>query len=289
MTAAAGRIRSGDARRGGAGRGARRRLPRAARGFTYVSVIILVAIIGLVTATTLRLGATMQRAAAERELLYIGEQYSEALKSYAAATPAGQPQQPPTMKELLKDPRFPGVRRHLRKIFVDPMTGSAEWGVIYMGDKVGVLGIHSLSTAQPIKVSNFPARFQAFEGKQKLSDWVFTFNGQEAPPPGQVKPGQGTPQPGTPMTGSPMTGSPVTGAGGQGSNQPPGSPLTGAPTTSAPAPPDRTGAPPVQQPEPVEPEPAPEPPAEPPAEPEQVEPEPAPEPPAEPAEPPNSK
>lgn len=127
MTAAAGRIRTGSGVRGPL---------RPARGFTYVSVIILVAIIGLVAATTLRIGATMQRAQAERELLYIGEQFSDALKSYAGATPQGQPQQPPTLKELLRDPRFPGTRRHLRKIFIDPMTGKAEWGIIYMGDKV---------------------------------------------------------------------------------------------------------------------------------------------------------
>ncbi|GGY85246.1 type II secretion system protein [Pseudoduganella plicata] len=233
---------------------------RPARGFTYVSVIILVAILGLVAATTVRLGATIQRAAAERELLYIGEQFSDALKSYAAATPQGQPQQPPTMKELLKDPRFPGTRRHLRKVFVDPMTGKPEWGIVYMGDKLGVLGIHSLSTAEPIKVSNFPSRFQAFEGKRKISDWVFTFNGQE-PPPGQLpaKPGAG---PATPMTGSPLTGKPTgtgtgtdTGAGsgtGTGAGTPaagtqPATPLTGRPPT------------PVQPPQPAEPEPEPEP------------------------------
>ena len=38
------------------------------RGFTYVSVVILVAIIGLVGAMSLRLGTTMQRAAAEQAL-----------------------------------------------------------------------------------------------------------------------------------------------------------------------------------------------------------------------------
>lgn len=276
MTAAAGRTRTGNTM-------GRLTPPAPARGFTYVSVIILVAIIGLVAATTVRLGATLQRAAAERELLYIGEQFSDALKSYAAATPQGQPQQPPTMKELLKDPRFPGTRRHLRKIFVDPMTGKAEWGIVYMGEKLGVLGIHSLSTAEPIKVSNFPSRFQTFEGKRKISDWVFTFNGQEPPPPGQLpaKPGAG---PATPMTGSPPTGKPtgtVTDSGtGTGAATPvvgaqPASPLTGAPTT-----PER---PPPAQPAEPEPEPEPEPPPESPPEPPQQEP------PEQPAEPVNSK
>jgi type II secretory pathway pseudopilin PulG len=276
MTAAAGPTRTGNTMR--------RPTPpaRPARGFTYISVIILIAIIGLVAATTVRLGATLQRAAAERELLYIGEQFSDALKSYAAATPQGQPQQPPTMKELLKDPRFPGTRRHLRKIFVDPMTGKPEWGIVYMGDKLGVLGIYSLSTAEPIKVSNFPSRFQAFEGKRKISDWVFTFNGQEPPPPGQLpaKPGA---NPASPMTGSPLTGKPAgtdtaagTGAGTPGTAAQPATPLTGTPPT-----PERPPQP--AEPE-VEPEPAPEP--APPAEPAPEEP---PEQPAEPAEPANSK
>jgi type II secretory pathway pseudopilin PulG len=171
-----------------------------------VSLIVLVAVIGLVTAATLRLGATMRRAAAEQALLDIGEQFSDALKSYAAATPPGQPQQPPTLKELLKDPRFPGVRRHLRKVFVDPMTGKAEWGIVYLGDKVGVLAIYSLSQARAIKVANFPTRFRGFEGKEFIADWKFTRDGQPPLPP-KSAPGQPAvppvPAP-TPMTGAPL-------------------------------------------------------------------------------------
>jgi len=156
---------------------------RRAAGFTYISLVILLAIIGLATAATLRLGVTLQRAATEQALLDIGEEFSNALRSYAAATPQGQPQQPPTLQHLLKDPRFPGTRRHLRKIFVDPMTGKAEWGVVYLGDKVGVVGIYSLSTAKAIKVANFPQRFQAFNGREYVADWKFTRDGQDPPLP----------------------------------------------------------------------------------------------------------
>ncbi|MEF9927501.1 MAG: type II secretion system protein, partial [Massilia sp.] len=97
-------------------------------GFTYLGLIIFVTIIGLVGAATLKIGALLQRAAAEEELLDIGAAFSAALDSYAAATPQGASPYPPSLKELLKDPRVPGVRRHLRKIFVDPLTGKAEWG-----------------------------------------------------------------------------------------------------------------------------------------------------------------
>lgn len=145
-----------------------------ARGFTYLSLIILVAIVALITASAVKLGSVLQRSKAEQELLDIGGAFSDALKSYADATPQGQPTQPPSLKELLKDPRFPGTRRHLRKIFVDPMTGKAEWGIVYLGDKVGVLAVYSLSDAKPVKISNFPVRYSGFEGKNRISEWKFT-------------------------------------------------------------------------------------------------------------------
>jgi type II secretory pathway pseudopilin PulG len=147
-------------------------------GFTYVGLIILVAIIGMVGALTLKADSLLQRAAAEEELLEIGAAFSAALQSYAAATPRGQPAQPPTLQELLKDPRFPEPRRHLRRIFVDPITGKAEWGIVYRGDQQGVMAVYSLSASRPLKVANFDQRFSNFEDKEHISDWKFTANGQ---------------------------------------------------------------------------------------------------------------
>ncbi len=177
MTAAASHTATG---RAAAGQG----------GFTYLSVIVLVAIIGLVTATTLKVGSVLQRSRAEQELLTIGAAFSDALQSYASATPSGQPPQPASLKDLLKDPRFPGTRRHLRKLFVDPMTGKAEWGLVRLGDadgkndgKGGIVAVYSLSDARPVKVGNFPVRFQSFEGKAHISEWKFTLTGKPASVP----------------------------------------------------------------------------------------------------------
>ena len=157
-------------------------------GFTYLSLIILVAIIGMAAASTLKMGAVIQRGRAERQLLDIGAAYSDALQSYADATPAGMPTQPPSLKELLRDPRFPGVRRHLRRIYVDPMTGGTEWGIIYLGRNVGVLAVYSLSDARPVKIGNFPPRFASLAGRQKISEWRFAALAKQgaadtAPPP----------------------------------------------------------------------------------------------------------
>jgi type II secretory pathway pseudopilin PulG len=143
-------------------------------GFTYLGLIIFVTIIGLVGAATLKIGALLQRAAAEEELLDIGAAFSAALDSYAAATPQGASPYPPSLKELLKDPRVPGVRRHLRKIFVDPLTGKAEWGVVYLGEgTTGVVAVHSLSTAKPLKVANFDSRFSGLDNADTISAWRF--------------------------------------------------------------------------------------------------------------------
>lgn len=156
-----------------------RQVPRrvkTARGFTYLSLIIVVAIVAMVTASAIKLGSVLQRSRAEQELLDIGAAFSDALKSYADATPQGQPTQPPSLRELLKDPRFPGTRRHLRKIFVDPMTGKPEWGIVYLGDKTGVMAVYSLSEAKPVKIGNFAARYSGFEGKSRISEWKFTIS-----------------------------------------------------------------------------------------------------------------
>jgi len=164
-------------------------------GFTYLGLIIFVTIIGLVGAATLKIGALLQRAAAEEELLDIGAAFSAALDSYAAATPQGASPYPPSLKELLKDPRVPGVRRHLRKIFVDPLTGKAEWGVVYLGDgTTGVVAVHSLSTAKPLKVANFDGRFAGLDNADTISAWRFK---ARDPALGQA-PAQPQPRPGAP-------------------------------------------------------------------------------------------
>jgi len=217
-------------------------------GFTYVGLVFFVAILGLVGAATLKVDALLRRAAAEQDLLEIGAEFSEALRSYAAATPRGYPTAPPSLQELLKDPRFPGTRRHLRKIFVDPITGKSEWGIVYQGDQIGVLAVYSLSQAQPLKVANFDARFLNFENKEHLSEWKFTATGQGV---SVTAPNNIAPPPGTPGTPAPLF--PAPGA----------APAPGAP----PAP-----VPPSEQPAQPEPEPEPEPPLEPDEPPSQPEP-----------------
>lgn len=157
------------------------------RGFTYLGLIILVAILGLVGAAGLKMGSLLQRQAAEQELLDIGAQFSDALSSYAKATPAGQSRQPASLAALLRDPRYPQVRRHLRKLFVDPITGRAEWGLLHQPGGNGIIGVYSLSRAAPLKVGHFETRFVGFEGKIHLSEWQFLVSDELLAPPGTIQ------------------------------------------------------------------------------------------------------
>lgn len=185
-------------------------MPARQGGFTYLGLIIFVTIIGLVGAATLKVGALLQRAAAEEELLEIGAAFSAALDSYAAATPPGATPYPPSLKELLKDPRSPGVRRHLRKLYVDPVTGKAEWGVEYLaGGEVGVVAIHSLSQAAPLKIGNFDSRFRGLDNKEKIAQWRFTARDLAVGPGGARQPATAAPGAPTPTPAPPTAPAPV--------------------------------------------------------------------------------
>lgn len=146
---------------------------RHLQGFTYLGLLLLIAILGLVSGATVQLGALLERRAAEEALLNIGAEYRAALISYAAATPAGQSRRPGSLQDLVRDPRYPSVRRHLRKIYSDPITGKAEWGTVSSVDGMGIAGIHSLSEEVPIKIGNFAMPFEQFAGQVSYRGWVF--------------------------------------------------------------------------------------------------------------------
>lgn len=119
----------------------------------------------------------MQRRAAEDELLFIGSQFQDALKAYYESTPPGMKPFPSKLDDLLLDKRSPVPRRHLRKVFVDPITGKQEWGTLSTGG--GITGVFSLSTEHPIRVAGFEDRFSRFEGRSKYSDWIFEYTPQQ--------------------------------------------------------------------------------------------------------------
>ena len=139
-------------------------------GFTYVGLLMFLAILGIAATASVTLGGLVERKSAEDELLRIGAEYRRALQSYANS---GGNRYPPSLQELLKDSRFPATRRHLRQLYADPVTGRDEWGLI-TAPEGGIVGIYSLSTSQPIKVQGFDAEFADFSEAKTYRDWIFS-------------------------------------------------------------------------------------------------------------------
>jgi type II secretory pathway pseudopilin PulG len=143
-------------------------------GITYLVLLVAIAIIGIAAVATTQFGVIVQRRDAEEQLLTIGAEFQAALISYANATPPGLSPNPSSIQDLLKDPRYPTVlRRHLRKLYSDPLTGKSEWGTVASIDGRGIVGFYSLSAAEPIKIGNFEPPFESFAGKSTYRDWVF--------------------------------------------------------------------------------------------------------------------
>lgn len=146
------------------------------RGFAYVLLLVAIALLGIAASTSLSLGAAMARRDAERQLLAVGSEFQQALRSYAgvpvAAASAPASRGPQTLDDLLKDPRVAGTRRHLRQLYPDPLTGRAEWGIVR--DAQGhILGIHSLADGRPLQRTGFDPQFAALEEAESYAHWVF--------------------------------------------------------------------------------------------------------------------
>lgn len=165
------------------GRGPRR---DRERGFTYITLLILVAVMGVVLATTGQVWSTAIKREKEQELIFVGDQFRNAIAMYYRNSLGQSARYPMSLEDLLKDPRYPDTRRYLRKIHPDPISNSTEWGLI-KGPKGEILGVHSLSQEEPLKKSNFSIADQSFEGKTQYSDWIFMIvtqaKGGQAPAP----------------------------------------------------------------------------------------------------------
>lgn len=144
------------------------------QGFTYLGLLTLLSIMAVVAVAALKMGVVAHRRMAEEALLDVGLEFSQALENYRQLSPLGQPDEPKTLQDLLKDTRFPGTVRHLRKLYSDPLTGQSEWGVLRSEESHRIVGVYSLSDAQPIKIANFDSRLQSFQGSHSYQQWIFT-------------------------------------------------------------------------------------------------------------------
>jgi len=151
----------------------RHKSPVTSRGFTYIGLLIFVALMGIALAGTGLVWHAESRRLKEGELLFAGEQYRRAIGMYYERSP-GEKKFPRSIDDLLQDRRYPNVQRYLRHAYLDPITTSKDWGMV-QGPEGGIAGVYSLSDDKPVKQANFRQGQADFEGREKYSDWRFVY------------------------------------------------------------------------------------------------------------------
>lgn len=148
-------------------------MPSPARqsGFTYLMLLWWVAMSGVLLMAISQRWSIESRRQQDMELLFRGEQIRLAIESYAKVpVPAGASPLPARLEDLLEDRRGGAtVRHHLRRLWPDPVTRSARWGLVQ--SKEGITGVYSLSKQKPLR---------APPGVESYADWRFQM-GQAQP------------------------------------------------------------------------------------------------------------
>ena len=139
-------------------------------GFTYLGVLFLIVVMGMGLASAGELWSTASRRDREKQLLWVGTQYAQALRSYYRSSP-GLAQYPKELADLLDDQRFPEARHHLRQLYPDPI-GQGEWA-LQRGFDGRITGLNSPSTELPLKQADFPSQWSDFSAMDSYKDWQF--------------------------------------------------------------------------------------------------------------------
>ncbi len=94
---------------------------RRSRGYTFVALVIGMTIMAILIAAVLPLASTEAQRDKEDELIFRGFQYAEGIRTFRRR----YGRYPNTLKEMFE------VRpRTLRKLWKDPITNSANWGLV---------------------------------------------------------------------------------------------------------------------------------------------------------------
>ncbi len=141
------------------------------RGFTYLGLLVLVALIGLLLAAGGEVASTAAQRERETQLLWVGHEYRAAIGRYWMHKRA----YPQTLQELLgAAPDAPVQFRYLRRLYPDPMTNAVDW-VLVLAPGGGIVGVASSSKRAPLKTGNFVEADQDFAAAATYGDWQFTF------------------------------------------------------------------------------------------------------------------
>jgi type II secretory pathway pseudopilin PulG len=149
-------------------------------GVMLLALLLALALGGIAAMAAMDVWSLERQRAREQELLFVGDQYRQAVERYLFAAPQGTARTlPASLHDLLEDNRYPIPVRHLRRLYPDPITGSDDWGVVRFGDRVA--GVFSQGRNVPVKQAGFAQGYEHFSGKSSYRDWVFAVSASGSP------------------------------------------------------------------------------------------------------------
>jgi type II secretory pathway pseudopilin PulG len=148
--------------------------PSRQGGFTYLALLFSVALSGAALAAVGTWWSHERQREKEAELLDIGNQFRRAIANYYERSPGTVKRYPRKLEELVFDTRYLTIQRHLRRVYRDPVTGEAKWGIVTAPDG-GIMGVHSLSEMKPIKTAGFGVHNADLADKSRYSEWRFVY------------------------------------------------------------------------------------------------------------------
>lgn len=160
-----------------------RALHKASLGFTFIGLMIIMAISGIVLAAVGVVWKQDAMRTKEAILIDYGLAYQKAITSYYENNPSGLQQLPNKLEDLLLDKRYPNVKRHIRRLYENPITPKAGWKLIR--EQGRIKGVSTDSDLAPIKKKGFPKGLEAFEKADSYADWQFVFQDPNANAQGQ--------------------------------------------------------------------------------------------------------
>jgi type II secretory pathway pseudopilin PulG len=140
------------------------------RGFTYLGLLMAVVVMGLMLTIVARVWTTTEQRERETQLLFAGHQFRNAIAAYFAR----RHQYPQTLQDLLGDSETSLPQRYLRRMYFDPMTGTAEWQQI-AAPGGGIMGVASTSKMKPLKHGQFEPLDVSFSDADCYCAWQFVY------------------------------------------------------------------------------------------------------------------
>ncbi len=153
------------------GRSVRFRSPES--GFTLLALLVVMFVVALGLSAAGPGWHDQNRRAKERELMRVGALYAHALAEFRESAPGSLKTYPRSLDELVLDSRFLGVRRHLRRLYPDPLDPARPWGLVRDADGY-IVAVYSQSPDEPVAAGPVDLGDIVLAPAHRYSNWKFS-------------------------------------------------------------------------------------------------------------------